>query len=100
MQHTPNTKIRKPIVVGVQCLRHLQFPVVNMCRAHAQLAGQVAATREAEARVEQAISRWEREKVDRLRFRKEYITKCSEAQVLLFVFSTLVWMHVCRNKKA
>ncbi|CAM9339472.1 unnamed protein product [Ectocarpus fasciculatus] len=49
-------------------------------QAEAQLAGQVAATREAEARVEQAISRWEREKVDRLRFRKEYITKCSEAQ--------------------
>ncbi|CBJ30261.1 conserved unknown protein [Ectocarpus siliculosus] len=49
-------------------------------QAEAQLAGQVAATREAEARVQQAISRWEGEKVDRLRFRKEYITKCSEAQ--------------------
>ncbi|CAN0341971.1 unnamed protein product, partial [Ectocarpus sp. 12 AP-2014] len=49
-------------------------------QAEAQLAGQVAASREAEARVQQAISRWEGEKVDRLRFRKEYITKCSEAQ--------------------
>ncbi|CAN0141662.1 unnamed protein product [Pylaiella littoralis] len=49
-------------------------------QAEAQLAGQVAATREAEARLRQAISRWEGEKVDRLRFRKEYITKCTEAQ--------------------
>lgn len=46
-----------------------------------QLAGQVAATREAETRLGQAISRWEGEKVDRLRFRKEFFAKCSEAQV-------------------
>lgn len=42
----------------------------------------MSATREAEARLGQAISRWEGEKVDRLSFRKNYMAKCSEAQVL------------------
>ena len=46
-----------------------------------QLAGQQAATREAETRVGQAISRWEGEKVQRLRFRKELYSKCTEFQV-------------------
>ncbi|CAM9215529.1 unnamed protein product, partial [Laminaria digitata] len=49
-------------------------------QAEAQLAGQQAATREAETRVGQAISRWEGEKVQRLRFRKELYTKCTEFQ--------------------
>lgn len=57
---------------------------------HAQLAGQVAATREAEVRLGQAISRWEGEKVDRLKFKKEYMAKCSEAQVGSFAVLFIV----------
>ncbi|CAM9665429.1 unnamed protein product, partial [Scytosiphon promiscuus] len=49
-------------------------------QAEAQLAGQAAATREAEARLRQALSRWEGEKIDRLKYRKEYMAKCNEAQ--------------------
>ncbi len=42
-------------------------------------------------RLGQAISRWEGEKVDRLKFRKEYMAKCSEAQVFaVFFFGQLL----------
>lgn len=63
-------------------------PEMSIIVAVLQLAGQVAATREAEARVGQAISRWEGEKVDRLKFRKDYYTKCSEAQVCFILVLT------------
>ncbi|CAM9797702.1 unnamed protein product [Ascophyllum nodosum] len=53
---------------------------LNAAQAEAQLSGQVAATREVEARLGQAISRWEGEKIDRLRFEKGFFAKCSEAK--------------------
>lgn len=69
----------------------LLFSLLLTCRvpARLQLAGQAAATREAEARLRQALSRWEGEKIDRLKYRKEYMAKCNEAQVLFRKVSLL-----------